>query len=74
MAKALFGHVGAADPRVGAMHTEITRLRSRVADLESALERECRATAELRQRLELLDSIAMAESQLLTLDREPALA
>ena len=74
MAKALFGHVGTTDPRSAAMQTEIVRLRRRVADLEIALERECRATAELQQRLELHDSISLAESELLSLDREPALA
>jgi hypothetical protein len=36
MAKALFGHVGAPDPRLVA---EVQRLRRRVRDLEDELER-----------------------------------
>jgi len=36
MAKALFGHLGGPDPMVTA---ELNRLRRRVADLESELER-----------------------------------
>jgi hypothetical protein len=71
MAKALFGHVGTTDPRAAQMQLEMARLRMRVADLEAALERECRATSELQRRLALLDSISIPDE--LTLDREPAL-
>jgi hypothetical protein len=73
MAKALFGHVGITDPRTAAMQREVAMLRARVADLEVALDREARSTADLRTRLELLDSMSMSDSHLLELDREPAL-
>ena len=74
MAKALFGHVGITDPRTSAMQREVALLRARVADLETALDRECRANADLQQRIELLDSMsAISDSHLLELDREPAL-
>jgi len=73
MAKALFGHVGITDTRTTAMQREIAMLRARVADLSAALDNEMRRTSDLEQRLELHDSLSISESQLLELDREPAL-
>lgn len=49
MSKALFGHLGGSDPRLLA---EVTRLRSRVGELE-------RENEELRARL-LIDGPALA--------------
>jgi hypothetical protein len=63
MAKALFGHVGGADPR---MVSEMRRLQQRVRDLE----------AELMRLQEQNDTLAaeVAHEDLLVRDREPALA
>jgi hypothetical protein len=73
MAKALFGHVGVTDPRTAAMQREVAMLRARVADLETALDREARANADLQTRLELVNSMSISDDHLLELDREPAL-
>ena len=63
MAKALFGHVGAPDPR---MVSEMRRLQQRVRDLE----------AELTRLQEQNDTPAteVAHEDMLVREREPALA
>jgi hypothetical protein len=63
MAKALLGHVGGPDYR---MLSEMRRLQQRVRDLEAEL-------ARLQDENDVLASEA-AHHELLTADREPALA
>ncbi|GAA3745441.1 hypothetical protein [Salinactinospora qingdaonensis] len=63
MAKALFGHVGAPDPR---MVQEMRRLQKRVSDLEEEISR-------LQAQNDQL-SAAVADVAVSTSDREPALA
>ena len=64
MAKALFGHVGAAnDVRLAA---EVHRLRNRVRDLESELDRALAVNELLASRVDVSD-------ELRTLYQEPAL-
>ncbi len=63
MAKALFGHVGGPDPR---MLSEMRRLQQRVRDLEAELVR-------LQEENEAL-TVEAAHEDMLTRDREPALA
>ncbi len=65
MAKALFGHVGAGDPRLAA---EVSRLRTRVRDLEAELLRLQSAHDALMASVTVDDDIRM-----LTLDDQPAL-
>ena len=64
MAKALFGHVGGADPR---MVSEMRRLQQRVRDLEAELMR-------LQDENDALAAEAAHSQDMLVLDREPALA
>ena len=64
MAKALFGHVGAPDPR---MISEMRRLQQRVRDLEAELMR-------LQDENESLAAEAARSEDMLVLEREPALA
>ena len=64
MAKALFGHVGGADPR---MVSEMRRLQQRVRDLEAELVR-------LQDENDALAAEAARSEDMLVLDREPALA
>jgi len=68
MAKALFGHVGVTDIRLVEMAGEVRRLRARVAELEDALDRECRENDELTRRL-----TAEMTQELRLLEQEPAL-
>ena len=63
MAKALFGHVGGADPR---MISEMRRLQQRVRDLEAELMR-------LQEENDALAAGVDHEDDMLVLDREPAL-
>ncbi len=63
MAKALFGHVGGADPRIV---SEMRRLQQRVRDLEAELVR-------LQEENESL-TVEAARGDMLVPDREPALA
>ncbi len=63
MAKALFGHVGGADPR---MISEMRRLQQRVRDLEAELMR-------LQEKNDALAAGDGHEDDVLVLDREPAL-
>ena len=63
MAKALFGHVGVADARLAA---EVSRLRTRVRDLESELDRALAVNELLASRVDVSD-------ELRTLYQEPAL-
>ena len=63
MAKALFGHVGGADPR---MVSEMRRLQQRVRDLEAELVR-------LQGENETLAAGVDHDEEMLVLDREPAL-
>ncbi len=65
MAKALFGHVGAGDPR---LVDEVCRLRTRVRDLEAELLRLQSAHDALMASVTVDDDIRM-----LTLDGQPAL-
>jgi hypothetical protein len=62
MAKALFGHVGGADPR---MVSEMRRLQQRVRDLEAEL-------ARLQEENDTLSAGVGHEEGVLVLDREPA--
>ncbi|HLH83519.1 MAG TPA: hypothetical protein VKV38_09655 [Trebonia sp.] len=62
MAKALFGHVGGADPR---MVSEMRRLQQRVRDLEAEL-------ARLQEENDTLAAGGGHEGDVLVLDREPA--
>jgi hypothetical protein len=62
MAKALFGHVGGADPR---MVSEMRRLQQRVRDLEAELVR-------LQEANDALAAGVGHEDDMLVLDREPA--
>lgn len=57
MAKALYGHIGGTDAR---LVIEIKRLRARVAELESQVE-----------RLELERALSLPDADLLTVDRLP---
>jgi hypothetical protein len=63
MAKALYGHVGVADVRLVA---EIQRLRTRVRDLESELDRALAVNELLASRVDVSD-------ELRSLYQEPAL-
>jgi hypothetical protein len=63
MSKALYGHVGGPDPR---MVSEMRRLQQRVRDLEAELVR-------LQEQNDALAS-GLHDSDVLVLDREPALA
>ncbi len=63
MAKALYGHVGAADARLAA---EVHRLRSRVRDLETELDRALAMNELLSSRVDVSD-------ELRSLYKEPAL-
>jgi hypothetical protein len=63
MAKALYGHVGAADARLAA---EVHRLRIRVRDLESELDRALAMNELLATRVDVSD-------ELRSLYQEPAL-
>ena len=63
MAKALFGHVGAPDPRIV---SEMRRLQQRVRDLEAELVR-------LQEENDALAAGEGHEDDVLVLDREPAL-
>ena len=65
MAKALFGHVGGADPR---LLDEVRRLRSRVGELELEVSRVRAANDALMASVHVEDDI-----RLLTLDDQPAL-
>jgi hypothetical protein len=62
MAKALFGHVGGADPR---MVSEMRRLQQRVRDLEAEL-------ARLQEENDTLTAGIGHEEDVLVMDREPA--
>ena len=64
MAKALFGHVGGADPR---MISEMRRLQQRVRDLEAELVR-------LQEENDALAAEVSHDEDVLVLDHEPALA
>jgi hypothetical protein len=70
MAKALFGHVTSPDHRGLALATELRRLRSRCAELETQLEQACRANEELHRQM---TPLVMDDHDLLHLDAEPAL-
>ena len=61
MAKALFGHVGGPDPRMG---SEMRRLQQRVRDLEAELVR-------LQEENEAL-TVEAGHEDVLVPDREPA--
>jgi hypothetical protein len=63
MAKALYGHVGVADVRLVA---EVQRLRTRVRDLESELDRALAVNELLASRVDVSD-------ELRSLYQEPAL-
>ena len=64
MAKALYGHVGVADVRLVA---EVQRLRTRVRDLESELDRALAVNELLASRVDVSDELrSLYEEPVLT--------